>query len=99
VNLISLIFALVRKFVPVQETEYASMKMEADEWHQNIIGQNAKEENSLNAFEKFYAKYTSVWYFKLLLAVSYIFLVKYIQDFMTEDNKNDKPKIDNEEIW
>jgi len=80
-NPIDWIFLLIKKFVPIKEAEFASMKMEADTWHMKATATDAEP---ANAVMKFYKEHTTKWYIKLALAVSWLFAVKLVADFMTE---------------
>lgn len=100
-NPIDWLFSLLRKFVPIKETEFASMKMEADQWHLDTInGIKANgEKMPENAFTEAYKTHVTKWYVKLAFAVSWIFAVKVIADFLTEakDEKNANGK--DEDDW
>jgi len=84
-NPIDFLFTLLRKFVPIKETEFASMHREAEDWHLKMID---KEPD--NAFEAAYKAHAPKWYFKLALAVSWIFAVKGIANFLTEAKDEEK---------
>lgn len=80
-NPIDFIFMLIKKFVPIKEAEFASMKMEADAWHMKATN---GEEEPTNPVMKAYKEHTTKWYVKLGLSVLWLFAVKAVADFMTE---------------
>lgn len=85
-KLLDLIFALVYKYVPIKEQDFAKLKSEAEaDWAEVRTDDDA--EMTLKAKIK---KLTDKWESRLLMAVSYIFLVRWITDFMN-------PKTDSEE--
>jgi hypothetical protein len=73
-DIIELIFKLVKKFVPISMEEYQRLYNEADEWRSKL---NPKSKNKL---EKMYCKYMNLWYVRLGIAISYIPFVKAIMD-------------------
>ena len=73
-DLIELIFKLVKKFVPISMEEYQRLYNEADDWKSKL---NPK---SKNKFEQTYCKYMNLWYVRLGLAIAYIPSVKAIMD-------------------
>jgi hypothetical protein len=79
-NLIRLIFEIVRKFVPMDPNEYAQMRSEAEEWESKL------KPDSENALEKFYCKYGRVWWFKLFNAVMYMYLLARIPIWINPNN-------------
>ncbi len=97
-NFINWIFALLKKFVPITETEFNSMKIEADDWHTTVM--DVKKPPS-NQFIAWYRKNGSKWYIKLLLAVLYIPVSIWIGRQMNELN-NPTPNLPNDlhdKIW
>jgi len=88
-NPIDFIFLLLRKFVPIKETEYGSMKLEADAWHVKQI-QEPQPGETESAFKKFYRQNSTKWYVKLALAVGWLAAIKMIADFMTEAKDEEK---------
>lgn len=83
-NLLDLIFTLVWKFVPMKQDDWAKMKEEAEadvrEWHPE----------HKNKFKAMYAKYNGRWYFRLALAVSYIPLVRGINNWINGSGNEEK---------
>lgn len=77
-NLIQLIFELLKSFVPMADTKRNSLQMQGEDWYRNI---DANPETS-NRFLVMLKTYGEVWYVQVLFAVSYIFLTKYIHDFI-----------------
>ena len=73
-DLIELIFKLVKKFVPISLEEYQRLYNEADDWKSKLNPDSDKP------IEKMYCKYMNLWYVRLAIAVSYIPFVKMIMD-------------------
>jgi hypothetical protein len=86
-DFLELIFALVRQFVPVDEAELRKMYGDAQKWK---LGLNPESENKIEAL---YCKYAHQWYIKLALAVLYIPLVRWIMDYMSPRNDEEKSTI------
>ena len=97
-DFITLIFLLVRKFVPINQTEFDSMKLEADEWHAKVVDTRKAPDNPA---QKFYVEHSRKWYVKLALAVSYIPLQIWIGRQMQElNNPNPLPQnLKDESAW
>ena len=83
-DLIELIFKLVRKFVPISMEDYQRLYNEADDWRSKL------NPDSDNGAERMYVKYMNLWYVRLALAVSYIPLVKYVIDIQKTDSVNEE---------
>jgi len=79
-DLIELIFKLVRKFVPISMEDYQRLYNEADDWRSKL------NPDSSNTAEKIYVKYMNFWYVRLALAVAYIPMVKYVIDIQKTDS-------------
>tara|TARA_B110000902_G_scaffold245806_1_gene300257 strand:- start:3106 stop:3378 length:273 start_codon:yes stop_codon:yes gene_type:complete len=73
-DLIELIFKLVKKFVPISMEEYQRLYNEADDWKSKL---NPKSKNKV---EQIYCKYMNLWYVRLTIAIAYIPAVKSIMD-------------------
>jgi hypothetical protein len=87
-TLVNLIFALVARFVPMGQKEARDLKKEADDWEIGL------DEEKGNAVEKLYIKANDPWYMRLSYAVSYIFLVRAILNFMSDEEElEDIPNI------
>ncbi|HAF28110.1 MAG TPA: hypothetical protein DCG75_03590 [Bacteroidales bacterium] len=82
-DLLELLFALVKKFVPVNGVKMAEIQHEAEVWEKNVLGK--KESDSPNIFEVWYKKLSQIWWFKLLLAVLYIPLFRGIMSIMNPE--------------
>ena len=73
-DIIELIFKLVKKFVPISLEEYQRLYNEADDWRGKLNPDSDK------AVERAYCKYMNLWYVRLGLAVLYIPAVKWVMD-------------------
>ena len=82
-DLIELIFKLVRKFVPISLEDYQRMYTEADNWRSKL---NPDSENKI---EKLYTDNMNKWYVRLFISVMYIPLIKMIMDMQTPDSDNE----------
>ena len=84
-DLIELIFKLVKKFVPISLEEYQRLYNEADTWKSKLNPDSDKP------VEKMYTKYMNLWYVRLAIAVAYIPAVKMIMDMQrpTEIDEDD----------
>lgn len=84
-DLIELIFKLVKKFVPISLEEYQRLYNEADDWKSKLNPDSEKP------VERMYTKYMNLWYVRLAIAVSYIPMVKIIMDMQrpTEIDEED----------
>ena len=82
-DLIELIFKLVRKFVPISLEDYQRMYTEADNWRSKL---NPDSENKI---EKLYTDNMNKWYVRLFIAVMYIPLIKWIMDMQTPDSDSE----------
>ena len=67
-NIIAFIFALVKKFVPIDDLEFSKMKTEADNWYIDQIN----PDKSASPTARLLQKHGSRWYVKLALAIAYI---------------------------
>jgi hypothetical protein len=87
----SLINQLLRKAAPTTATENQRINDDCRLWYEGLakkISDKIKEGGSLNLFEKAFLQLDS-WYGRLLLAMSYFFILRFIQDLM---NPGDDPK-------
>jgi hypothetical protein len=73
-DIIELIFKLLKKFVPISLEEYQRLYNEADDWRSKLNPDSDKK------IEQLYCKYMNLWYVRLGLAVMYIPAVKWIMD-------------------
>lgn len=85
---IALIFKLVERFVPMGSNEYNRMYVDAQKWKDDLNVK--KDNNSLSKWEEMYIRYTQPWGVRLLLAVLYIPLVKWIMDFMNPSQEEEE---------
>lgn len=89
-NLLQLIFALVYKFVPIDETEFTKLKNEAtEEWTTIDI---TKEDTELKGKSKVMyvlKKNTASWQARLGMSILYILATRWIQDFMNPTDQDD----------
>ncbi|MHB8131657.1 MAG: hypothetical protein ACYDEX_21975, partial [Mobilitalea sp.] len=74
-KLLELIFAIVSKFVPINPASLAQLESDGRQWELGL----EKGEESSNFFAKMYMKVNKEWYWRLLWAVLYVPLCKYIQ--------------------
>lgn len=73
-DIIELIFKLLKKFVPISLEEYQRLYNEADDWRSKLNPDSEKQ------LERAYCKYMNLWYVRLGLAVLYIPAVKWIME-------------------
>ena len=83
-DLIELIFKLVKKFVPISLEEYQRLYNEADDWKSKLNPDSDKP------VERMYTKYMNLWYVRLAIAVSYIPMVKIIMDMQRPTEIDDE---------
>lgn len=77
-KILDFLFALIYKFVPIKEEDFAKLKGEAEaDWAQTRTDEEA-EKTMKSRFKKF----TDKWETRLGLAIFYIFAVRMITDFM-----------------
>jgi hypothetical protein len=86
-DLIELIFKLVRKFVPISMEDYQRMYTEADDWRSKL------NPDSSNKVEKLYTDQMNKWFVRLFIAVMYIPLVKWIMDIQRPDDEDDNKEV------
>ena len=86
-DLIELIFKLVKKFVPISMEDYGRMYNEADEWRSKL------NPDSNNKFEQMYVKSMTQWYVRLAISVSYIPFVRYIMDIQKPTENEEETEI------
>lgn len=87
-DLIELIFKLVRKFVPISMEDYQRMYTEADDWRSKL------NPDSNNKVEKLYTEQMNKWYVRLTISVLYIPMVKWIMDIQRPDEEEEKEIFD-----
>ncbi|MCF8298622.1 MAG: hypothetical protein K9J13_13830 [Saprospiraceae bacterium] len=78
--LIDLIFELVGKWVPIDQNKYKQLYQEANTW------QSLGEDKPI---KRLYDKIHKPWGVRLLIAVMYIPLTKWIISFMRDDSEDD----------
>lgn len=76
---LNMVFELVRKFVPMDENEYAKLQDEGMRWDAKITDD---DENKLKAF---YAKYSRMWGVRLLCAIAYLWFVRKIPQWINPE--------------
>lgn len=84
-NLIQLIFELLKSFVPMNETKRASLQIQGEEWYKDL---DANPETS-NRFLVMLKSHGEKWFVQVGFAVSYIFLSKYIHDFLNPSQEDE----------
>lgn len=80
-ELIDLLFAIIEKFVPINPPALASMRNEAKDWRANI----SREEMKDKPINKMYLKLNEPWGFRLLFAVLYLPIVKWLTSSQAPD--------------
>lgn len=86
-NVMNLIFKLVHKFVPMSAEDFTRLRDEAFDWYNGVsVHEDAKKDISY-----YVKKYSEMWQARLILAISYIFLVRKISDFLNpkEEEEDD----------
>lgn len=81
-TLLELLFALVAKFAPITEAALGKMESEGRQWATEAES-DANKDKFVN---KYYIMLNKEWYFRLLWAVLYVPLVKWL---MTEETINE----------
>jgi hypothetical protein len=86
-ELMDLILALVSKFTPIDPTKLAVISNEALKWRSKIQEDPVEKEKPIN---KFYLKINEPWWMRLLWAVAYVPIVKWMQTPERVGNENDE---------
>jgi hypothetical protein len=87
-NIIQLLFELLRKFVPFQQGEYAKLKDEAESWYEGIREDDEELQKKIKSGDKKaqlmikFKQLASSWQARTLGAVLYIVLVRKIYEWM-----------------
>ena len=84
-ELIDLLFAIIEKFVPINPPALASMRNEAKDWRADI----SRAENAEKPINKFYLKVNEPWGFRLLYAVAYLPIVKWLTSAESNHEEDD----------
>ena len=71
-NGLTMVFELVRKFVPMNPEEYSQLRNEGEEWEAKL------KADSENKAEQLYAKYSRKWGTRLGFAILYLVLLRRI---------------------
>lgn len=87
-NIIQFIFALVSRFVPIDNKSYSDMLNDADNWYKSILHYDKDKPETDNTINKLKAK-SEQWYVKLGFAVLFIFAVRWVAEFMANTSKPD----------
>ena len=85
-NLIELIFQLLKNFVPMETARFASLQMDGTKWYNEIDPADASTNPLLAKFKAM----ADLWFVQVGIACSFIFLNKYIHDFMTSAEDEDE---------
>ena len=86
-NIIDLLFKLLRKFVPMDENEFAKLREEGVNWYGNLRGdeeaiEKAEKEGDKGLMLLKFKKMASTWQFRTGCAVAYIVLVRKIYEWI-----------------
>ena len=79
-NFIELIFAILKRFVPISSERKDQLEVDALAWYKDKV-KMANEDSP--AFLKMLKEKGELWYIQVGLAISYIFLVKEIKSYMS----------------
>ena len=71
-NGLTMVFELVRKFVPMKPEDYAQLRNEGEEWESKL------KSDSENKLEQMYTNYARKWGARLGFAVLYLVLLRRI---------------------
>lgn len=85
-NLIQLIFELLKSFVPMDPTKRASLQIQGETWYKEL---DANPETS-NAFLVTLKEHGEKWFVQVGFAISYIFLSKFIHDFLNPSEEEEE---------
>lgn len=85
-ELLELIFALVSKFSPIHPTALGKLESEGRQWRVDI----EKEENRDKLFNKYYLKLNEQWYLRLLWALLFPVITRWL---MTEHVELEKEQL------
>lgn len=85
-NFIELIFALLKNFVPMETARFASLQMDGNKWYDEID----PEAPATNALVAKIKRLGQLWFVQVAFACSFIFLNKYIHDFMTSSGDDEE---------
>ena len=83
---VELLYKILYRFLTIPKPQIEQMENEAKEW----IKEN--NESPKNLVGKMYKEHGSTWYVRTICAVLFIFLVRWVQDFMNpvyEDSENE----------
>ncbi len=85
-KILDFLFALIYKFVPIKEEDFARLKGEAEaDW-----AQTRTDEDAPKTLKSRFKKFTDKWETRLGLAIAYIFAVRLITDFMNPKEDKDE---------
>lgn len=77
-KILDFLFALIYKFVPIKEEDFAKLKGEAEaDW-----ALTRTDDEAPKTMKSRFKKFTDKWETRLGLAIAYIFAVRLITDFM-----------------
>jgi hypothetical protein len=82
-ELIDLLFAIIEKFVPINPPSLAAMRNEAKDWRASM----SRPENSGKKINEIYLKFNEPWGYRLLWAVLYLPIVKWLASTSEPDNE------------
>ncbi|TXG99101.1 MAG: hypothetical protein E6R08_02890 [Nevskiaceae bacterium] len=96
-NPIELLFKLLYRFVwQGDDNEYAKTKEQANEWWRSIVTDDeamAKATGKDLMFIRF-KKWSSQWYGKVVFAILYLWGVKQVHLWMTDEGEDDRETMD-----
>ena len=96
-NLIQFIFALVQNFVPITPKDYATMYNQAKTWYMGIEHYDNEHPDPSHNWKNQFKHYAETWYVKLLVAVLYLFVFRWLSMWMAGNrNVDNKPSDENE---
>ncbi|MBP7278924.1 MAG: hypothetical protein KBA11_05900 [Sedimentibacter sp.] len=77
-EILDLLFALVQSLVPIPESKYRSLYGEALEWRAKIEAKSKDNFEELTSIDKVYLKVHKPWGVRLLIAIFYIPIFRWL---------------------
>lgn len=79
-TLIELIFALLAKLVPMESERRGQLEVDGNAWYKRVLGPEAGTPE--NKYLAMFKEHANAWYTQVGLAISYIFLLRGLADYL-----------------